>query len=307
MDYEDIEKIFRQESQDKKRNGYGAMKRKATRGKSRKAIKFPSDYLSSKEKKKLNGEIKVYSIYDNLKNVPNKIQDLIKGKSDEEVKNILLHIKNNNKAKDINEHFGITGGTMSYYYYKYGCCVRKDNKTKSKEEIKNLPTWEEIKKLPIEKQFITCLEAKEKYGSSKLIKYWKKSSSTIHSLFTELGIYEAQKKGIKPKVLIENENEIEKIQDVEYVVENDTKNNIKEQIDTLNDIRNEKIDKILNLLTTIVDNKNSAENPAENVFSIKLQGIFDKEELENKLLSLSSIMQDNKKYQFKLSISEKGE
>ena len=289
---ENIERIFNQDNRNKKMASYGAMKRKATRGTSRKAIKFPSDFLSTKEKKALNGEVKVYNKYSILKNLPNSIADLIKDKSDEEVKNIFNIMKDNNKQKDIAKHFGITTGTLSYYLYKYGCVIRhrrikllEEGAERMYKNIEDVPSWEQIKAMPVEKQFIACLEAKESFGTTKLKKHWGKASSTIHSLFSSLGIYEAQKDK-RPEVIPVEKN-VEPVQTIKTPVTN---------------ISDEKLDKILEAL----NNLNSDENIQyhKNIFSINLNGVFGKEELENKLLSLSGIMESGKKYKFNLMISE---
>lgn len=59
----DAEYIFRQTSKERKRNGIGDFYKKRKGGK---VIHFPSDHLSRKEKKALNGEVKTYSFRDPL-------------------------------------------------------------------------------------------------------------------------------------------------------------------------------------------------------------------------------------------------
>lgn len=59
----DAEYIFRQTSKERKRNGRGDYCKKRKGGK---VVHFPSDHLSRKEKKALNGEVKTYSFRDPL-------------------------------------------------------------------------------------------------------------------------------------------------------------------------------------------------------------------------------------------------
>lgn len=59
----DAEYIFRQTSKERKRNGTGDFHKKRKGGR---VIHFPSDHLSRKEKKALNGEVKTYSFRDPL-------------------------------------------------------------------------------------------------------------------------------------------------------------------------------------------------------------------------------------------------
>ena len=59
----DAEYIFRQTSKERKRNGIGDFCKKRQGGK---VIRFPSDHLSRKEKKALNGEVKTYNFRDPL-------------------------------------------------------------------------------------------------------------------------------------------------------------------------------------------------------------------------------------------------
>lgn len=73
----DAEYVYRQDLRDKKITSYGAFHKK--RGAKSKKCNFPSDYLSKKEKKKLNSEITTYDMskfctYDEFKKLPPDIQ-----------------------------------------------------------------------------------------------------------------------------------------------------------------------------------------------------------------------------------------
>ena len=73
----DAEYVYRQDLRDKKITSYGAFHKK--RGAKSKKCNFPSDYLTKKEKKKLNSEITTYDMskfyaYDEFKKLPPDIQ-----------------------------------------------------------------------------------------------------------------------------------------------------------------------------------------------------------------------------------------
>lgn len=77
MSMSDAEYVYRQDLRDKKITSYGAFHKK--RGAKSKKCNFPSDYLTKKEKKKLNSEITTYDMskfyaYDEFKKLPPDIQ-----------------------------------------------------------------------------------------------------------------------------------------------------------------------------------------------------------------------------------------
>lgn len=65
----DAEYVYRQDLREKKTTSYGAFHKK--RGANSKKCNFPSDYLSKKEKKKLNSEV---TTYDEFKKLPPDIR-----------------------------------------------------------------------------------------------------------------------------------------------------------------------------------------------------------------------------------------
>lgn len=74
----EISNILREECADRKRTARGAFNKKTHNGK-RGGVKFPSDYLSKKEKEKMNGEIKSYKMnepvsYEEFKKYPDDLK-----------------------------------------------------------------------------------------------------------------------------------------------------------------------------------------------------------------------------------------
>lgn len=74
----EITDMFREECADRKRTARGAFNKKTHNGKGGR-VKFPSDYLSEKEKRKMNGEIKTFKMnqpisWDEFKTYPDDIK-----------------------------------------------------------------------------------------------------------------------------------------------------------------------------------------------------------------------------------------
>lgn len=110
----DAEYIFRQTSKERKRNGIGDFHKKRKGGK---VIHFPSDHLSRKEKKALNGEVKTYSFRDPLtweqfKEMPKDIRQQYLDTLTDKFHGILLPM--------IAESMGVKRVTLSTHMNRYG-------------------------------------------------------------------------------------------------------------------------------------------------------------------------------------------
>lgn len=121
---DEIAKEFALEIREKKQAGRGIFSRIATR-KSGRAVKFPSDYLTTKQKKALNGEVKRYFMpipiisYEEFTNLPleKRIQRFDS-------------LREQHTVEEITEVWKMT----RYHYYKLIKELEKVN-TKDKEEI----------------------------------------------------------------------------------------------------------------------------------------------------------------------------
>jgi hypothetical protein len=100
---ENIEKLFKQEVRDKKKIGTNIFSRVSTRkGGSRQALKTPYLYMSTKERKQLNGEVVSYNMNDVMDYKKFKEQPL------EEQKRLMLHWRKLHKTQDIQDQMGIS-------------------------------------------------------------------------------------------------------------------------------------------------------------------------------------------------------
>lgn len=113
---DDIERIFYDEVRDKKRTGRGAFNK---RGKGVKhkinGVKFPSDFLSKKEKKQLNGEMVVVSGLGKLISL-----DELNQLGEEKQKEVLAHWRKIYSTKVIMEQLGIEQNAYYKILYKLG-------------------------------------------------------------------------------------------------------------------------------------------------------------------------------------------
>lgn len=149
---EDIEKMLRIDSITKKKSGRGVFNRASRLGYCRGGIKFPSDFLSNKEKKQLNGEVRCYSMYEDIKNVPTKKELLRMNK--EKALAILLEARKHHRQKELTKQIGVsTGSLYSLYdhfgvpYTKYGDRIPKVEKKHSKGIELQVDTVNEVEEL----------------------------------------------------------------------------------------------------------------------------------------------------------------
>lgn len=190
---ENIERIFNSDVREKRRAATGVHHRASRRGYIRGGVKTQSDFLTAKQKRELNGEIRVSNKYDNLENVP-QLRDLDQ-RPREEAKMILTYVRNVHKQKDIAKHFGISTGTLPYWYEKFGLDMtprtnggRKPQGEKVFDSIEDIPIYAELMKLPKSKQAGILVAGRGQFGMSALRRRIGVGQSKIYSLFKELNI-----------------------------------------------------------------------------------------------------------------------
>ena len=204
---ENIEKIFIMDSRDKKRTGASVTKRARRRGYCRGGIKFPSDYLSRKEKKLLNGEVKVSHVLDNIKNVPSL--EAINKMSNEEAKRILEVIKSKHSQEDIAKHFGVKKPTLYYYYRKFDVDVRnfkRIGKGNGKfNSIDDVLSFDKIKAMDPKEIREYLYECKKQFGTRPLLRHWGISAGTIHNYFEKYDTYKMEQEQLEKNKKILND------------------------------------------------------------------------------------------------------
>jgi hypothetical protein len=137
---ENVEKIFHDEVRDKKRTGRGAF---SMRGKGVKhgisgALKTPYYYMSQKEKKKLNGKVEVFKMYETI--IPKEEFEL---KDEDTQKKMLTRWREIYSTKEIKQQMNIANSPFYALIKKLDVPViprenRKDKTKKKAEPKKNI-------------------------------------------------------------------------------------------------------------------------------------------------------------------------
>lgn len=205
----DVERLFNEESRSKKRDGYGAMKRKATRGTSRKSIKFPSDYLSAKEKKKLNGEIMVSSIYKDINKIPQ--WEEIKNMEEDKIYDLLKTVRSLHTGASLQKYWGIRPATHYALLEKIGLHIPKvKDKVVSKRKnamyknIEEVPSYDEFLDMDLGGRIELLTQLKKDISMSALKRHWQISQGTLYTHLYKYGVLEYKGGSDKMKKAIEN-------------------------------------------------------------------------------------------------------
>lgn len=131
----EIERMFNSESYGKKKIGRGVYNRASRKGFIRGGVKTQYDYMSTKERKKLNGEIRVSNMYSDLSNLPTLEE--IKKMDKEKGHNILSTARENNTSKAIMEKLGISSGSLYGLYDKFNVYYPKRKKKQAAIVVAN--------------------------------------------------------------------------------------------------------------------------------------------------------------------------
>lgn len=292
----DIQRIFLEDSRDKKRAGIGVYKRASRRGYIRGGIKTQSDFLSNKERKKLNGEVRVYNMYEEFKDLKNCNLDEILKRSDSEIKTILSVIKNNNTCKDICDSFKISNGKLYNFYSKYKVSYAHKNTVDNVlvEDISNNIISQEkfeLMNTELKGKYLNDIANNFKITTSKLSKVWTISRSKLN--------YYKNRYNTKFKDSNENTEKLELQQST-----NNSDNKTKEELEKLTDRILELENENKKLINDIVGLAKENSNQEFNGFKIDINGEYYKDELSNRLLSLDNITIEGNKYIIKLHLEE---
>ena len=115
--------VFIEDCKDKKRTARGAFNKRTHCGKGG-AVKFPSDYLTTKEKKAMNGECKSYRMND-----PMKWDEFKKMPEDLQIAYIkAIRQQFNAPDTEITKMMGVTHSWATKYFKKLGLALGKNHK-----------------------------------------------------------------------------------------------------------------------------------------------------------------------------------
>jgi hypothetical protein len=309
----DINSIFLEDSRTKKRIAIGIHSRASRRGYIKGGVRTQSDYLSKKEKNKLNGEVRIYNMYDDYKNLENCDLTEIFKKEPNEIKAILTMMKENNTANAICKKFKFSNGTLYNLYKKYGVYIEKKERrvpalkqnnstlpniilTKEKfdlldsldkgryilhiKELKKLSSRDLAAKLNVSKSMLTYYTDKLKNSNKKDEPENKivPKDSIPKEVLEEVAFTSEEKEDNSESALL-----YKRIQDLEREIL-ETKNENKKLVDHLMEL--------------------SKTDKKEQGLKIDINGSYSKEELSDRLLSLDHITLENKTYRIALHLEE---
>lgn len=315
----DVERILRDDSRQKKRDGIGVYKRASRRGYIRGGVRTQSDFLTAKQRRNLSSEVRVYNMYEEYKNIENCDLNEILSKNDTEIKAILTIIKSNNSCKQICDQFNVSNGKLYTIYDKYEVeygkrpVKPKDNKDKLNNiAIMNVKDFKKLQ--TIEKgNYINEIKVEHNISIVELSKHWGISKNTLNHYFSkrnQSAIAAADNEQLEiEQVTNKIETDViedkEEIKEVQEVIEINNEDKLNKRIEDLEnhtkDLEAEKNKLVEHILE--ISKKNSEEKVI-NGLNINLNGEYSKDELSTRLLSLDSITIEGARYRIKLHLEE---
>lgn len=151
-------------------------------------------------------------------------------------------------------------------------------------DIEKIPSFKEIKEYEKDNAIIVLNFLRENHTNNSLLKHWGISSGSYYNLLEKLGLHNPKKGSRKREVNSNNENseELSKlfkgVEDIKDILNKFLKENQQE-------VEYEKRSKL-------------------HQFSICIDGVFDKKEIENKLLSIAGVVDEQKKYKLSVILEE---
>lgn len=294
MNKVNVERLFNSEVRSKKRIASGVHHRASRRGYIKGGVKTQSDFMTKKEINKLSGEVKVYNMYDKyniIENVPsiNEIESL----PEKERINLFKFLKLTYTNKVLQQHWNISSGSLyNKIYKKYGLYSMKEHKfTKNDKQhvyksINDVPDIKEIMQMPNFKMIGILTTVREEFTTSVVCEHWGMSKSKLYQLYKKYDIIKSPKQKVNKK--IKNDE----------VVESNHQDNLQTERNNFN------IDELVKRLIQDSKNQQIKEETNNTTFSIDFNGEYNKDSIENKLLSISKILEENKNYKISFSLKE---
>lgn len=301
-----FEKIFYQDVRDKKRTASGIHHRASRKGYVRGGIKTQSDFMTKKEKDKLNGEVKVYNMFDKynvIENVPS-LNEIERMDLNERV-SLYRFLKNKYSNSVLQKHWNISSGSLyNKVYEKYNLYIPRVVKTAARDKdtiynnnINNVPSLEEILEMPTNQAKGILIAVKEEFTILSILNHWNISKGTLYKYYRQFKISSKQ----------DLNNVTKKNKDIKNIEECQNKNEqeqLNEKTDNDSNINNSKESFTIEQLIDMINSINMSNKMSSKGFNIQVNGEYSKESLQNKLNSISNILEENSKYKITLSIEE---
>lgn len=301
----DITRLFNEDSREKKRTAVGIHSRASRRGYIRGGIKTPSDFLTNKEKKKLSGEVKVYSMYESYKNLENcNLKEILK-MDNNAIKNILTVIKENNTCSVICKGLNISNGKLYTLYRKYDVEFERKDKRPEYEKAVDPKKVLDVSKFnlldSIQKgKYVSETIEKLNISLGMLAKHWGMNKNTLAYYSTRFKKINNKKLKV-PQEEIVNEVALtatnEATQTQFPVLSEQEHNELVDLKKEIEEVRNENKKLVESLIAYSKDNSFKG-------LKININGEYNKKDLSDRLLSLDGIMMENRKYKVEFSLEE---
>lgn len=316
----DIERLFKQEVRDKKRIGSSIFSRVSTRrGGSSRELRTPYLYMSRKERKQLNGEVKVYNMNDILD------YEEFKSRDEDEQRNLMLHWRENFKSQDIQDKLGVS--RTVFYKIIDRLNIPKEN-TNFKRIDRIILSDEELDKyksefIPFDKYRTLTLDQQSlileayitEYGGVRAVKKaWEGSDEgymySVRSRFGKKLQREKQKElNDSKQVMISTDNasnEVNRVKELKEETEEDKINSAIELLTKLGYSINNNVEEFKEEVNIEVPAKegNSNIDIKTDSFAFNLNGSYDVKTIKKRLeLVLEVIEDDNEVLNLDISIS----
>lgn len=313
----DVERMLREDSRDKKKVGRGVFNRASRRGYLRGGLKTQVDFMTAKERKKLNGKVTVSNMYEKYKDLKNCDLQEILNHENNEVKNILTFIKANHTSKATAERFGVSSGKLYSLFNKYGVEYNigrnntRNNTNKLPFDKTDLVDIRKFKLMDVVQKGQYLIPLVEKFNVDDVAKHYDITRGMLYYY-----IKKVQPSGIKSirtykpranKNVIENVIEEQITIDREMLSEEIMKEDvIQVEVAKIDNLELENKMKELETQVAYLQARLKEEDtkPKSNGLKVELNGIYSKLELENRLLSIATITTDDKSYKVNISLEE---
>lgn len=218
----EVEKLFYQDVQNKKRIGSNIFKRSSTRrGGVTQALKTPYYYMSNKEKKKLNGKVEPYNMYENILNI-----NEFNNKTNDEKKMLLEGWRKRYPNQKIYNSMNISRQT--YYNILHELQIKVGGRGRSKYEISDVDNeefekmkndiveYETFMTLPKDKKKILLDTYLNEMTQIELASFWKIKVSAIYNLTYQLKDKKKKKESVKKDIVASNPESQESYETIDY-------------------------------------------------------------------------------------------
>ena len=291
----EVERMFQRDIREKKQTGRGIHNRASRKGLIKGGVKTQSDFMTKKQVKELNGEVKVYKMYETIKEVKDlpSLEEL-ESKSEKIIIDTLKYIQSTFKAKEVAAHWHMCHNSLLDLYAKYKVYVpRVSTKKGIYLSIEDAPSIEDFVELSVSQQKGVLIAMRQQFTVNAIGQHWNMDRSQVYALLRKHNAINSR----STKDVTSTE-----IPTIEPNEKKTIKNQIKKEpiVENINTNNN---DEIIEMLKQLV-NKTEQSKQVNNGFNISFNGEYDKDEIESKLLSIAQIISENKKYKVTLELNE---